>query len=417
MLSRAALQQQCRLIRRVPCHWQHSGNNQTIVVLRWNNRRWLSAKSTPVVEKAQTQQQEGRWRSSLRRFAFFVKMLRIPALGLSVYALGRQQGIIECSRNPRLIEDELLQTILMDVGVKDRSQVQIYSSEDSVTLAATSVGILQSKTIRIGNDIVRCASLFVRKKLAKAIQDVKDKQPSDVSQEDFIKACHKDENFAYWTQALYRVEGEDPNIPWKYILIDSPLANAFVTEILPQRFFVTTKMFDDYIENEDELAVVLGHEMSHLILGHVSQRNNLETALRTVEVLLLSIDPTEGLMSLGVIAGLAWMRGVLMASFSREHETEADELGTQLAAMACYDTKRGSLVMKKMHDHQVKMSGQPKSNSDSHLLHLLDSHPPSIDRYEKILKQSETENPQKYNSQCATIQERMIQAVWGGRGN
>lgn len=46
--------------------------------------------------------------------------------------------------------------------------------------------------------------------------------------------CRKDEDFVFWTTALYRVEGEDPSIPWRYILIDTPIANAFVSEILPQ---------------------------------------------------------------------------------------------------------------------------------------------------------------------------------------
>ena len=102
-----------------------------------------------------------------------------------------------------------------------------------------------------------------------------------------------------------------------------------------------------------------------------------------------------------------------MASFSRENESEADELGLKLAAMACYDTKKGAEVMKKMHDHQVGLAGEPSRNS--HLLQLLDTHPPSMDRYVKILKQSETENADKYgHSHCASVQRRMLQAVWGG---
>lgn len=158
--------------------------------------------------------------------------------------------------------------------------------------------------------------------------------------------------------------------------------------------------------------MILGHEMSHLVLGHVSERNQVETMLRTLEVLLLSIDPTEGLVSLGVIAGLAWMRGLLVASFSRESETEADALGIKLAAMACYDTEKGAVVMKKMHDHQVELAGGHSRNS--HLLQLMDTHPPSLDRYKKIQEQSKTENPQKYgHSTCASVQRKMMQAIWG----
>lgn len=138
----------------------------------------------------------------------------------------------------------------------------------------------------------------------------------------------------------------------------------------------------------------------------------METMLRTIEVLLLALDPTEGILSLGVIGGLASLRAVLIASFSRENENEADELGLRLTAMACYNTKRGAYVMKKMHDHQVAMAGEPRSNT--HLLSLLDTHPPSLDRYERILAMSKTENPDKYShSSCASVQRRMLQAVWG----
>jgi hypothetical protein len=57
------------------------------------------------------------WLARFSRLAKIVKYARIPFLMVTVYALGRQQGIIECSRNPRLVEDELLRTIFADVGM------------------------------------------------------------------------------------------------------------------------------------------------------------------------------------------------------------------------------------------------------------------------------------------------------------
>ena len=61
------------------------------LLVRWSTTQ--AAKTTPVVPQAASP-----WSSRFRRLAKVVKYVRIPFLMVSVYALGRQQGIIECSR-------------------------------------------------------------------------------------------------------------------------------------------------------------------------------------------------------------------------------------------------------------------------------------------------------------------------------
>ena len=75
--------------------------------------------------------------------------------------------------------------------------------------------------------------------------------------------------------------------------------NAFVSEMLPQKIFVTTGLFDKFVNNDDELALILGHEVSHLIKGHLSTSSYMESWIRGAEILVLMLDPTEGLLSLG----------------------------------------------------------------------------------------------------------------------
>ena len=75
--------------------------------------------------------------------------------------------------------------------------------------------------------------------------------------------------------------------------------NAFVSEMLPQKIFVTTGLFDEIVNNDDELAMILGHEVSHLIKGHGSEASAFESLIRGAEILVLLLDPTEGLLSLG----------------------------------------------------------------------------------------------------------------------
>jgi len=67
------------------------------------------------------------------------------------------------------------------------------------------------------------------------------------------------------------------------------------------------------------LAVVLGHEVSHLIYGHISHSNSLELMLRMLEILFLTMDPTEGFLSMGFIYLLAQVHHLLLAAYSREN--------------------------------------------------------------------------------------------------
>lgn len=163
-----------------------------------------------------------------------VRYLRIPALIGSVYMLGYQQGVIECTRNPRLMEDQLLSAVLADVGCTSKDKVSIYSSDERPAFGISKTSMLQAKTLRIANDIIRNASLLVRQELSNAISTVREKAPQDISDERLRELCDVDDFVIFWRNALFRIEGENPNLPWKYIVADSPIPNAFVTEILPQ---------------------------------------------------------------------------------------------------------------------------------------------------------------------------------------
>jgi Zn-dependent protease with chaperone function len=141
--------------------------------------------------------------------------------------------------------------------------------------------------------------------------------------------------------------------------------------------------------------------VSHLILGHVSETNRVESILRSLEILLLSIDPTSGVLALAVMGGLAATRRVLSARHSRDHEYEADELGLQLAARACYDTLKGSHVMRKMNELKVSVEPHVESKAVKFGQELLDTHPPSLERFEKMQQMAVEENFAKYR-ECAS---------------
>lgn len=130
--------------------------------------------------------------------------------------------------------------------------------------------------------------------------------------------------------------------------------------------------------------------------------------LRTVEVLLLSIDPTSGVLSLFFIGGLAALREALAAAHSRENEREADDLGVEIAARACFDTVAGAEVMKKM--YHMSTLRTPSSTGQA-VANLYDSHPPSQERYERLLVKAEEHNKHHF-SHCHGFMKRCFTYMW-----
>eukprot|EP00592_Proboscia_alata_P001429 CAMPEP_0194383108 /NCGR_PEP_ID=MMETSP0174-20130528/65184_1 /TAXON_ID=216777 /ORGANISM="Proboscia alata, Strain PI-D3" /LENGTH=284 /DNA_ID=CAMNT_0039169031 /DNA_START=697 /DNA_END=1551 /DNA_ORIENTATION=+ len=208
-----------------------------------------------------------------------------------------------------------------------------------------------------------------------------------------------------WFEAYGRVMNNDTRPKWRFHLIKSDIDNAFVSELSPQQIFVTTGMINKYISNDDELALIFGHELSHLILGHSSEKNTVDMMFRTVEILLLSVDPTEGFLSMVLMGFIVAARKALYAEFSKIEERQADEMGIHLAAIACYDTESAISVFNKMN---IEVEEYMKNSSEATKIvdDIFSSHPLTSERYEFLKNASSTENPKKYSTECGTIAKR-----------
>ncbi len=154
---------------------------------------------------------------------------------------------------------------------------------------------------------------------------------------------------------------------WEVNLIDSPQVNAFC---MPGgKIAVYTGLMEKLNLNEDELAMVMGHEIAHALREHARQRMGKGMA-------------TEGVTRIGgaVIAGIFGIdpritdfvakqgAGLLSLKFSREDETEADLVGMELAARAGFDPRAGVSLWKKMSSQNAQtppqwLSTHPSSNN------------------------------------------------------
>ena len=124
---------------------------------------------------------------------------------------------------------------------------------------------------------------------------------------------------------------ERPNLPWTFTLLDSPIVNAMA---LPGGYIYVTRGMMERINSEEELAGVIGHEIAHVTARHSAQQISRSQLAQFGMILGAVVAGPEVLQQYGQFAELGI--GLLFQRYSRQHETQADLLGTTYMARANY---------------------------------------------------------------------------------
>ena len=132
------------------------------------------------------------------------------------------------------------------------------------------------------------------------------------------------------------------NWQWEVNLIGSKQINAFCMPGGKIAFY--TGILDQLKLNDDEVALVMGHEIAHALREHARERMGKSTATNIGASLLTQ------LLGLGQIGQTVTNYGAQLLSlqFSRDNESEADLVGMELAARAGYDPRAGVTLWQKM---------------------------------------------------------------------
>ncbi|MDZ7682488.1 MAG: M48 family metalloprotease [Fodinibius sp.] len=133
---------------------------------------------------------------------------------------------------------------------------------------------------------------------------------------------------------------EYKNTDFHFRVLNSPVVNAFA---LPGGYVYVTRGLLAHLENEAQLAVVLGHEIGHVAARHASQR----AFEQQVGQLALLGGAVAGEELLGVPGGSILDIGsqaaqYLFLSYGRDDERESDRLGVEYAAMKNYQAAEGA---------------------------------------------------------------------------
>jgi predicted Zn-dependent protease len=145
---------------------------------------------------------------------------------------------------------------------------------------------------------------------------------------------------------------ERPNLPWEFHVVNDASVNAFA---LPGGFIFVTRGLMTAINDEAELATVVGHEIGHVTNRHsVQQMSKAELAqigLVAGSILSSDIAKMAGLASQGL--------SLLFLKYSRDAENQADKAGFRYALNANYNVSEMANVFQTL-DRMSQASGGGK---------------------------------------------------------
>jgi len=160
-----------------------------------------------------------------------------------------------------------------------------------------------------------------------------------------------------------------PGWNWEVNVLESDQLNAFCMPGGKIMFY--SGLIEKLDLSDDEIAVVMGHEIAHALREHsreqMSQALAAQTAIGIGAALLGLGRGTADLAATGYQALIA-------TRFSRADETEADRIGLELSARAGYDPRAGVTLWQKM----------MAANEGAAPPEILSSHPASANRVREI---------------------------------
>jgi len=160
--------------------------------------------------------------------------------------------------------------------------------------------------------------------------------------------------------AVFRKDA--PAWKWEVNVLTSPEVNAWCMPGGKIAFY--TGILEKLELTDDEIAAVMGHEISHALREHGRERASQQLA---TSVGASAVGAVLGIGQTGTdLAGMVGQVTYLLP-YSRIHETEADRIGVELAARAGYDPHAAIRLWEKM--AKSAGGGQPPKWLSTHPSH------------------------------------------------
>jgi predicted Zn-dependent protease len=177
----------------------------------------------------------------------------------------------------------------------------------------------------------------------------------------------------------------NPSGAFHFTLLNSAVENAFS---VPGGYIYVTRQLLTLMDDEAELAFVLGHEAGHVAAGHAQQRERAENRAVWQQLPWILLGGIFG----GNIGNAVATRGLLTAklqtlSFSREQEYEADTLGMRYMIAAGYDPSGAAEILAALTRNSA-LQARIQGNDNRKLPEWASTHPLSENRMQRELAEA-----------------------------
>ncbi len=179
------------------------------------------------------------------------------------------------------------------------------------------------------------------------------------------KPISKNQRYIQFANCVARALTREVGGQWEVVVFEDKTLNAFA---LPGNKIGIHTGLIELVDNQDQLAAVIGHEIAHVLARHSNERLSQKMAVNTglsLTQAVLAPQSALGQTAIGLL-GVGAQYGILLP-YSRTHESEADILGLDIMAKAGFDPRESIKLWQKM--DAASKGGTPPEFLSTHPSH------------------------------------------------